>query len=58
MALKVEKYERREQQSDIKKVQIVLNWTSNEEKEGVWSDEMKKNTITLEVERIGYEHKL
>ena len=25
MALKVEKYERREQQSDIKKVQIILN---------------------------------
>ena len=45
-------------QEDEKKVQIVLNWTSNEEKEGVWSDEMKKNTITLEVERIGYEHKL
>ena len=45
-------------QKDEKKVQIVLNWTSNEEKEGVWSDEMKKNTITLEVERIGYEHKL
>ena len=43
---------------DEKKVQIILNWTSNEEKEGNWTPETKKNTISLEVERTGFEHKL
>ena len=40
------------------KVQIILNWTSNEEKDGNWSHETKKNTISLDIERGGYEHKL
>lgn len=39
------------------KVKIVLNWTSNLEKDGVWTHETKKNQIALDVERIGYEHK-
>ena len=43
---------------DEQKVQIILNWTSNEEKDGNWSTETKKNTISLEVERGGYEHQL
>ena len=42
---------------DEKKVQIILKWTSNEEKEGIWSADTKKNTISLDVERTGYEHK-
>ena len=40
------------------KVQIILNWTSNEEKGGNWNAETKKNTISLEVKRGGYEHQL
>lgn len=44
--------------ADEKKVQIIINWTSNEEKEGKLNPETKKNTISLEVERGGFEHKL
>ena len=43
---------------DEKNVQIILNWTSNEEIDGNWSAETTKNTISLKVERSGYEHKL
>lgn len=42
---------------DEQKVKIVLNWTSNLEKDGVWTHETKKNQISLDVERVGYEHK-
>ena len=40
------------------KVQVIMNWTSNEEKDGNWSVETKKNTISLDIERSGFEHKL
>ena len=40
------------------KTQLTLCWTSNEEIEGMWSSETKRNTITLEWERVGYEHRL
>ena len=40
------------------KTQLTLCWTSNEENEDKWSAKTRKNTITLEWERGGYEHKL
>ena len=42
---------------DEQKVQIILKWTSNEERDGILSKETTRNTTSLEIERIGYEHK-
>ena len=39
------------------KALIILNWTSHDEQEGMWSVETKKNTISVEWERGGFEHK-
>lgn len=39
------------------KTLLTLCWTSNEESEDKWSAKTKKNIITLEWERVGYEHK-
>ena len=41
---------------DETQIEVILNWTSNVEKEGILSSETKRNTISLAVERIGYEH--
>ena len=42
---------------DEKKVQIILKWTSNIEKDGIWTSATQKNKISLDIERTGYEHK-
>lgn len=41
---------------DETQIEVILNWTSNVEKEGILSSETKRNTISLAVERTGYEH--
>lgn len=42
---------------DEQNIQIILNWTSNEETDGILSKETRRNTTSLEIERTGYEHK-
>lgn len=37
---------------------LTLEWTSHEENEGMWSVETKRNTISMDWERVGFEHKL
>ena len=39
------------------KVKIILKWTSNQENDGKWTHQTMRNKISLDVERIGYEHK-
>ena len=43
-------------QKNEQNVQIIFNWTSPEEKDGLLTTETKKNTVSLDVERSGYEH--
>lgn len=41
----------------VDKTNITIRWTSNVETDGKWSAETKRNSLTLEWERGGYEHK-
>ena len=42
---------------DEKTVQIIINWTSNVETDGVLGCATQRNKTTLDIERTGYEHK-